>query len=149
MAKYSAAGVSAATAVPKTALTVISAANIRPKIYDILIGSSATPADAQVTYTVQKFTAAGTATAVTPEPLEQGDRVATCTSGQTHSVEPTYTAAGICFILPVHQRASFRWVARQGGELIIVATAANGIGCKKTAETTGTPAINCTMMWEE
>ena len=148
MAKYAASGVSAATAIPKTALGVTGAATLRPKIYDILMGSSATPADAQVTYTVQRFTAAGTSTAVTPEPLETGDRAATCTAGQTHTVEPTY--AGVAhLILPIHQRASFRWVARQGGEIIIVATAANGVGCKKTAETTGTPAVNCVMHWEE
>lgn len=148
MAKYSVCGVSAATAVPKTAITVVGAANLRPKVYDILFGSPATPADAQVTYTVQRFTAAGTATAVTPEPLETDDRAATATSGQTHSAEPTYAGAAY-IILPIHQRASFRWVARQGGELIVSRTASNGIGVKKTAETTGTPAVNAVLMWEE
>ena len=148
MAKYSASGVSEAAANPDTSLTVTGAATLRPKIYDILMGSSATPADAQVSHTVQRTTAAGTSTAVTPEPLETGDRAATCAAGQTHSAEPTY--AGVAFIiLPIHQRASFRWVARQGGELIISATAANGIGHKRTACTTGTPAVNSTIMWEE
>ena len=149
MAKYSASGVcTASVAVPRSSLTVTGGTNLRPKVYDILFGCSSTPADVQVTHTAQRTTAAGTNTAVTPEPLETDDRAATCAAGQTHTLEPTF--AGVAWIiLPIHARASFRWVARTGGELIISRTSGHGIGVKKTAETSGTATINTTIMWEE
>ena len=147
MGKFFSNGVSGTAAAPQTALTVVGATTVRPRIYDIIIGSVATPADAQVTMTVRRFTAAGTATAVTPEPIEGGGAVALATSGQTHSAEPTY--AGIGMAIPIHQRGTFRWVARQGGELSPPLTAANGYGVARTANTTGTPAMQAVIHWEE
>lgn len=150
MAKYGAKGSSTASAVPRTALTIVQGATtVRAKLYDILMGCPATPADAQLTYTLQRFTAAGTpGTTPTPEPLDGGDAAANCTCGVAHTAEPTYAGASP-LELPLHQRASHRWVARQGGEIVLIKTAANGYGMKKTAETSGTPQITVTMHWEE
>lgn len=146
MAKYFASGVTGTAAAPQTALSVVGG-TVRLKIYDIILGSVATPADAQVTMSIRRFTAAGTSTAVTPEPLEGGGTAAVGVAGQTHSAEPTY--AGIGMLIPIHQRGTFRWVARQGGELCPVITAANGYGIARTANTTGTPAMQAVMHWEE
>ena len=48
---------SAASGSNKTALNLISAATIRPALYDLVIGSVATPADAAVKWHVQRTTA--------------------------------------------------------------------------------------------
>ena len=42
----------------------------RLKFYDIMFGSEATPADAAILWTIQRCTAAGTGTGVTPQALD-------------------------------------------------------------------------------
>lgn len=111
-----------------TMLGVTATAAVRPAIYDVVIGSVATPADNAAEYYFQRYTAAGTATAVTPQALDSGDPAATATAGVNHSVEPTYTSNAVLLRIAKNQRATFRWVARERGELVLPATAANGIG---------------------
>lgn len=113
-----------------TILGLTSAATIRPGIYDLILGSDATPADMAAEYVLQRYTAAGTSTAVTPQALDPGDpaSLAASTTGEAHSAEPTYTANAILLQFPCNQRATFRWVAAPEGELILPATAANGVG---------------------
>lgn len=112
-----------------TILGLTSAATIRPRIYDIVIGSAATPADNAGEYYFQRYTAAGTATAVTPQALDNGDPASLAASGEAHTVEPTYTANAVLLAMSSNQRASIRWMATPGGELVLPATAANGVGC--------------------
>ncbi len=107
-----------------------SAATIRPRIYEFSIGSAATPADQAAAYHLERYTAAGTSTAVVPQALDPADPASllAATTGENHSVEPTYTAAAILMDIPVNQRATYRWFAVPGGEIVMPATAANGIG---------------------
>src|SRR5882757_6833051 len=100
----------------------------RGKFYDIIVGSEAAPADNAFLYIFQRCTALGTSTAVTPSPLDPADAVTESDAGENHTVEPTYTANLVLLALPLNQRATFRWVAPQGGELVYPATAGNGIG---------------------
>lgn len=116
-----------------TMLTLVSAATVRPELYDVVVGSVATPADNAAQYYVQRFTAAGTVTAVTPQALDPADPAALVTAGVNASVEPTYTAGAIMLRVPKNQRATFRWVAREGGEIKSPATAANGLGILSNA----------------
>lgn len=109
-------------------LAVTSAATIRPKIYDVVVGSDAAPADQAAEYVLQRYTAAGTATAVTPRALDPADPSSLASAGEAHSVEPTYTADVIMLQFALNQRATFRWVAVPGGEIVLPATAANGVG---------------------
>lgn len=111
-------------------LGITSTSAIRPCIYDILIGSDATPADNAWEFVLQRYTAAGTATSFTPVALDPGDPASTASSGYAHTVEPTYTASALLLNGAVNQRATFRWVAAPGGELKCPATASNGIGCQ-------------------
>lgn len=113
-----------------TILGITSTSAIRPMIYDVMIGSDATPADNAWEFVLQRTTAAGTATSFTPVALDPGDPAATATSGYAHSAEPTYTASALLLNNAVNQRATFRWVAAPGGELKCPATAANGIACQ-------------------
>lgn len=112
-----------------TILALTSAATIRPRIYDLLLSSDATPADNAGNYSLKRYTAAGTATAVTPVALDPADPAALASAGKAHSAEPTYTAASdVLGPFAVNQRPTFRWVAYPEAEIVLPATAANGVG---------------------
>lgn len=117
---------SAMTSSNKTLLDMTSTAAVRTAVYDFSIGTTGTPADNVVTWQVQRFTTWGSRTVVTPTPLDSGDPASASPSGSAHSIEPTYTTE--LWRLGVNQRASYRWVAAPGSELICPATAANGVG---------------------
>lgn len=111
-----------------TQVVLVSTSAIRPAVYDMLISASAAPADNAAQYQVKRFTAAGTTTALTPQALDSGDPAATATAGTNASIEPTYTANAILLTISANQRTTARWLARDRGELICPATAANGLG---------------------
>ena len=119
----------------------------RAKWYDVEFGSEATAADNPFLYVLQRCTAAGTSTAVTPQPLDPADAATESTAGQNHTVEPTYTAAAIMYRLALNQRATFRWVARDGKEIVTPATASNGLGIQ--TPTAGLVAVTVTAHIEE
>jgi hypothetical protein len=137
MRGYSTNGSNASGSANKTLITVIASTTVRPAIFDLLLGNSQTPADQAAKYALQRFTAAGTAgNSPTPEPLDTGDVAAIATTGNAHSVEPTYTAGKILWQLSLNQRASFRHVCNPGYEFKAPATAANGLGLYLVASTT-------------
>jgi hypothetical protein len=124
--KYSSGG-SITGAATKTIVGVTGGTTIRPYLMDLMISSNATPADNSSEWQLLKSTAAGTSTAVTPKPLDDADPVAISTSGKNHSAEPTYT--GVAMLDVAHnQRATFRWIAAPGEEIIVAATSTNGVG---------------------
>jgi hypothetical protein len=128
MRRYSTYGHQAVTSPTDSVLGVTSAATIRPAIYDLILGSLATPADNAIQVLAQRYTAAGTGDSVTPVALDSGDPASLAASSVNHTVEPTYTANAILLDIPLNQRSTQRWVASPGGELKMPATAANGIG---------------------
>jgi len=146
--RYSIDGAQAVASPTDSCLGVTSASTIRPAVYDIIFGSNATPADNALNWLLQRYTAAGTATAVTPQALDSGDPAATATAGEDHTAEPTYTANAILLNISANQRSTQRWVASPGGELICPATAANGLGVQPVhASFTG--EVQATMHFEE
>ena len=100
----------------------------RGEIYDLVFGSEAAAADNPFLYVLQRFTAPGTSTAMTPRVIDPADAATEMDAGQNHTVEPTYTASTELLDIALNQRASFRWIATEGGRLIFPATASNGIG---------------------
>ena len=122
---------------------------VRPKIYDFIIGSSAAPADNAAKYVLQRFTALGTSTAVTPVALDPGDPAALAAAGQAHTVEPTYTASAICLQVAFNQRATWRWVAAPGSEIVLPANTTNGVGILVTAVSGGSVLTDGTIYYEE
>jgi hypothetical protein len=104
----------------------------RLKWYDVIFGSQGTVGDNPFLYTVQRCTAAGTSTAVTPQPLDPADAATEADAGENHTIEPTYTAAAIMLNIALNQRATFRWVAAPYGEIVTPATASNGAGVQTT-----------------
>lgn len=100
----------------------------RQKVYYVECGSDATPADNAAEYVLQRYTAAGTSTPVTPQALDPADAAALADAGEAHTGEPTYTANAILLAWMQNQRATYQWFAPPGGELVIPATASNGLG---------------------
>jgi hypothetical protein len=138
------------TASSTASLGTIGADATRPrrgKWYDIIFGSEASPADNAFRYIVQRCTALGTSTSVTPQPLDPADAATESDAGENHTIEPTYTAGAILLALGLNQRATFRWVAAPGGELVYPATASNGLGIQ--TPTASAVAITATVHYIE
>lgn len=101
----------------------------RGKIYDLLIGTNGTPADNYVEWDISRCTTVSTAAAagtlVAAPPLDQADAAAitVCTVNSTGT--QTISVPNI-FYVGVNQRASYRWVAAPGSELVWPATSSNG-----------------------
>ena len=132
MANYAVTGTQAVlTTTYKTILTAVSSATVRRvKWYDVLIGTTGTPADNAMQFDISRVTAAGTSTAFTALPLDPADAAALTTCGVNHTVEPTVTASSSVFNIGINQRASYRWVAAPGSELVSPATSAAGFALR-------------------
>jgi hypothetical protein len=123
----------------------------RQKWYDIMIGTTSTAGDAQVRWTVTRVSAAGagTATAVTPALLDPADAAALADCHENFTAEPTTYDSVSVLAIAVNQRASFRWVAAPGGEIVTAATASIGAGIRTPVISTGTPDGTVTVHFEE
>lgn len=138
------------TASASAALGSVGADATRPrrgKWYDVVFGSEASPADNAFLYIVQRCTALGTSTAVTPTALDSADAATESDAGENHTIEPTFTANLVLLAIPLNQRATFRWVAAPGSELVYPATASNGLGIQ--TPTSSAVAISATVMYNE
>ena len=129
--------------------TVMGAATVRVRIYDMIFSSDATPADQAVTYRVERVTSAGTpGTSPTANPLDPADPAAIATCGLAVFTGAPTTAHLAVLQFAHNQRATFRWVAAPDGELVIPATAANGL---MWLPTVATASFNesFTTQWQE
>jgi hypothetical protein len=120
----------------------------RGKLYDFMFGSEATPADNAFLWQIQRCTTAGTSTSVTPQPLDPADAATEMDAGENHTITPTLTAGAILLSIPQNQRATMRWVANPGGELVFPATASNGLAIE-TPTAGGLVAITATIHVQE
>jgi hypothetical protein len=127
MSLYKAVGSAAVAA--RTMLTIISTATIRPRLVAAVysnIGSIVLDSNWEVTG--RRFTAAGTTSAVTPAGTDSSDPASTFTAGSNATVEPTYTANTTFTDMGINPRSTFRWVAYDPrDEIIMPATAANAV----------------------
>ena len=130
MARYSASGSQTLTTSATTALGVTSNTSTvqRNWVYELTFGNVGTPADQVSVIVVQRVTAPGSATAVTPTLMDLADRAAQAVAGENHTSEPTYTSNTEVMEVPLNHRATFRWVAPPNGEIVCPATSGDGIG---------------------
>ena len=112
----------------KSALILVASTSTRGAICFFNLGTTGTAADGVLEWRLSRFTAAGTTTAVTPVALDPGDPAALLSAGSNASGEPTYTASTSLFDQGLNQRATYTWIAAPGNELLVPATASNGIG---------------------
>lgn len=120
----------------------------RISIYDCVIGSTGTPADATANFSI--FTASGgtpAGTAGTESPLLVGDEAAGATGLTNLTTSPTTIVSLV--EVPLNQRATFRWVAAPGSEITASSTAGNGAGIE-TLTVDGTAyEVRSTLLWME
>ena len=129
---------------------LVAAATVRPKIYDLLFSHGSAPADTVLRWELTRRTAAGSVAedAIGENPLDPGSPASLCTAFEELTVGPTITAASQLLDFDLNQRATFRWVAAPGSELIVAATAAAGV-VVNAASASYTGISRCTLLWEE
>ena len=152
MARYSASGtqtLQSSASGDATALSFCAQSTAhRNIVYELWFANHGAPADQVTVYHVARVTTDGVGSAVTPSALDPGDRASQCTCIENNTTEPTYTANGEILEMPLNHRASFRWVAAPGGEIITPATDNNGLGLK-AIHASATTDFRMGAMWEE
>jgi len=116
---------------------IVSAATVRPKLYDLMLGSPSTPADQAASWAIRRSTTASTGgTAVTPVAIDPADPASLAAAMVAPSMSaPTLTAGLFLLVWSQNLRATFRWVAAPGKEIVAPATAANGLTMMNTVLT--------------
>lgn len=149
MRRYSGSGSTAAGTNVTIGEVLAVGSTTRARIYDIWVGSDATPADVASKFRVIRGTVSGTPTTTfVPTALDPADPASLMSfkigtfSGQTK------TANSQLLEIASNQRASIRWVAVPDSELIVPATTDNWVGLESIAST-GTPNTNTTFLWQE
>lgn len=127
----------------------------RGKLYDILVGTNGTPADNYMEWDVARCTmgassvlAGGISSLSSNFGLDLADSYGfLAMAGTNSSVETAFTAGTEIWYVGVNQRASYRWVAAPGSELVYPAassaTGTNGLlGRTRSGGYTGTATMN-------
>lgn len=145
---YSFYGSDAGGAAPQTLLGLTASTTATPSIFDIVVGSKATPADYSHLFVLQRYTIAPTNNgATTIYPVDPKNIASTTTAVAACSAEGTYTALSYLLQIPLNQRATFRYVASPGAEFISAATAA-GIGLRRFASSTAAVCDGTVLFFE-
>ena len=121
------------TAPDSTTLTVEAPGSaVRFKVFEINSGFTlASPADILLSVRLHRFvTADGAGAARTPNPLDPADGACSAAGISAHTTEPTtYTSnEEVWGPLGQHMRATYRWVAAPGKEIVVPNTASVGVG---------------------
>jgi hypothetical protein len=132
-----------------TEATALTATPRRVKIFDVTFGTLGTPADQTYEFDISRATTIGTGTAAVPVPLDPADAAALTVGTVNHTVEPTVTATSSVFYLGINQRASYRWVAAPGSELVSPATALNGFVMRARSASGGTATATAAFLFQE
>ena len=124
---YTAVGTqNAAPSAGVSLLSMQSTVAIRPTLDEFTICHSGTMADATIQHLVRRFnTSDGTATAVTPSPVDPSDGAAVVVVQHNHTAEPT---VGVTLLdLHVHLRSIVHWRSNPRYPLVMEALATTGI----------------------
>lgn len=158
MAKYAATNGSSASAGTQQNLTTTYVGAVlglngpvttprRGKVYDLLIGTNGTPADNFLEWDISRVTTSSTATIITPQPLDMADAAATTVVTSNSSTMGTISIQNLWY-LGINQRASYRWVAAPGGEIVWPATSSAGVQLRARSGAY-TSTVTGTWHWEE
>lgn len=145
MGMYRVAGIQTTITATKTALNLIGGTTCRPRLCDLRLTTTGAPStDAQVNARLQRSTAVGTAGSTpTIQATDSADPAAIATAGADHSAEPTY-AAGQVMNWFFNPRSVIQWAAYDPrGEIIIPATANNGLGLQTVSAGGATGNLVC------
>jgi len=122
-----------------TAIELHGANIVRTWVFDITMGCASTAGDNPTTWALSRYTSA--AAAVTPYTPLQLDPVniasaaiggATATGVNSSSTEPGgMTLATSLLVIPLNQRATFRYVASPGAEFVNTFASGNGLSLRQ------------------
>lgn len=128
------------TTVPIANLYQPAAALKRLKLYEVNHSSAAAPADnAGLMYINRATTVPTGGTAVTPAQLDLADGAASALAMEAATGGSTLTAGLIMLQIAFNQRATQRWVAKDGGEIVVPST--NNVGLATVPFATGGTAF--------
>lgn len=120
----------------------------RAHVDAITVSCQGAPADNTLLWTLQRFTASGTATAKTAVKKDPASPASSCTTEENASAEPTFTANEEMLDEGINQRSLARFVYAPGKELLSNITTDNGMGMK-ALHASATPTVNVTFEWVE
>ena len=149
MGKYYANGnVAVLSTTYKTALAIIGGTGVRPKLCEAEWGTD-TAGDFAIEFLLQRLTANGTGTSVTPKPCDSAEPATEVTAGSNYTAEPTYTVGETPWDVSQHQKSVRIWQALdQEARIVVPATANNGLGIQfKSASST--PKAKARFLWDE
>jgi len=134
----------------KTQAAVLAGATARRgKLYEFMVGvNGSPPADNELEIDTIRMTVDGTGTAFTPNPLDPADAAALATGKVGYTVEPTTTANTFLVYFAMNQRATVRWLAVPGSELIYPATTASGL-CLRAKAAAYASTMSANILFEE
>lgn len=137
MAKYYATATATNTAsatVPMWCLT--GGTSKRVRVYHLVIGSPATPANQAGHFAVRRTSAAGTtSSAFTATKLDPADGAAIAVFDLTWAVNPTITASSDVHNVAMNQQATYQWMVDPANGIVIPATSGAGV-CLVSVATT-------------
>lgn len=131
-----------------TIAMVVATAAIKPRIFELIVGSDATPADVATEFNLIRGTVSGTGTALTVVQVDPGDGAVVASAEGGTFTGSTKTANSILMMLALNQRATFRWVCLPEDGFVVPAVADNWVGLESIGSG-GTPNINASIYWAE
>lgn len=131
-------------------ISAITATLKRALVSDVLVGASDVPnaTDCAIVYDISRNTTTTTGTAITATKLNPADAASGMTTKVNFTIEPIITATSSLLTLALNQRASQRWVAAPGSELVIPATDANGVSLRALS-TNFASKVACAMIYQD
>jgi hypothetical protein len=115
--------------------------------WDFGSAAGAAPVDQNYQIRFKRQTTSGTWTSQTPVALDSADPAAVCVGGIASTAAGT--AGSVLMVVGVNARAGFRWVAIPDSEIIVPATASNGIILEYSAISGGTDINAATILYQE
>ena len=100
---------------------------------------------------INRFTAAGTKTAVTPQALDPDDPSALAAGSENHTAEPTYTAGAVMLSFGFNNQYSngATLYLPDNGKIVAPATASAGLAMRFVVVSSGTLLHEATYHYEE
>jgi hypothetical protein len=120
----------------------------RAWIYEIRLSSEVTPDDKTGIFEVVRFTGTLAATDLAETRVDPAEGVSNMSARGATITGFTRTPNTVLLSFPLHQRATFRWLAKPGGQIVVPRIIDNwvGVGC---VDHGATPSISVNMGWEE
>ena len=133
-----------------TALEIEGSANHRPAIIYVSFSCGDDAIDFQINWQIQRLTAVGTTTDITPTPLggEITAVAAITNAGSNATIEPTLTANEFLMDINVNTRSFQQWYAQPGREMYTEQAAGNGLAVG-TLHASSTAAVVTTVHFVE